>query len=135
MSLQRQSRIACDINPCPQTGPWVDVDGMTPGAGRWTAWRAARDLGWERDDYGDHRCPAHSRRTQRAARITALVAEGLRDQAIGQRLGLTRGAVQHIRATLGIAGQRPGRPSGGREHGSPPGPRPGGSYAPVFTSP
>lgn len=110
MSLQRQSRIACDIPGCDAAAPWVAVDGLTPGAGRWAAWRAARALGWERDQYSAHCCPAHAPKARRAEHVAELVAQGLRDAAIGQRVGLTRVQVQYLRKTHDIAGQRPGRP-------------------------
>jgi hypothetical protein len=111
MSLQRQSRIACDIPECDATAPWVSVDGVTGGAVVWAAWHAAQALGWERGEYGGYCCPAHAPKAQRAERVAELVGQGLNDSEIGRRLGLSRGQVQYLRATRGIAGQRPGRPS------------------------
>jgi hypothetical protein len=102
-----QIRITCDSpRTCPEAFP---VAGWA--ADRAQAWKQARRAGWERF-YGQYLCPTHSPRGQVLDRIRDLAAKGLTDNAIGKRLGMTRGQIQYLRSTCGIQGQREGRPSG-----------------------
>lgn len=69
--------------------------------------------GWTRQGDLDF-CPQH-RREDRVDAVRRLVGQRLTDAQIGLRLGLSRAAVQSVRAANGIpAGQgRVGRPTGG----------------------
>lgn len=99
-----QFRIDCDTSTCDAT--WPPVGWATD---RRTAWREARAAGWERD-YDQHRCPRCAPSAELVDRIRELAAAKLPDGRIGERLGLSRGQVQHLRTIHGIPGRRPGRP-------------------------
>lgn len=103
-----QIRITCDApGACAEQFPATDW-----ASDRTQAWKQARRSGWERF-YGLYLCPTHSPRGQVLSRIRELAGKGMTDNAIGQRLGMTRGQIQYLRSTCGIQGQRACRPSVG----------------------
>lgn len=70
-------------------------------------------VGWTRRDGRDY-CPDHSR-DDRVEQVRKLAGLRLNDTQIGQRLGISRGYVQRIRASHGIGSGlgRVGRPTTG----------------------
>jgi hypothetical protein len=101
------ARITCDTDGCTASYPADDwADDMS------VAWQQARRAGWERD-YEQDCCPDHAPTAPVVARVRQLAGAGMPDGRIGERIGLTRAQVQHLRYTHGIGGQRPGRPTAG----------------------
>lgn len=107
MGVRVMVQLACDKGGVPSCRAVWPLEGLATD--RRQLWRDAKTVGWTRD-YDRVLCPQHSPASRRVDQVRRL-AGLLPDAHIGQRLGMSRSAVQSLRRRHGIAGLRPGRPS------------------------